>query len=131
MRIWRALAVPFDMASMLFVLISALLLALVAPHGLLAALPVIMLVSFLFKYGFAILEHVAHGQPDAPVFSHELLGLFATRPWIQAVVCAAGYVVVHYLDEPASTIFVVIACLVLPAWVGLLGIADHLYQAFN
>jgi hypothetical protein len=66
------------------------------------------------------------------VFSHELLHLLAIRPWIQALVCAAGYVLVHYyLDEPASSIVTVLACLILPAWVGLLGIADHLYQAFN
>jgi len=132
MRIWRALGVPFHMASLMFVVISAVLLAFVAPRGLFAALPVIMLLTWLFKYGFALLEHVAHGEAEAPVFSHELLALTAIRPWIQALICAAGYVLVHfYLDEPASTIVTVIACLLLPAWVGLLGVADHLYQAFN
>ncbi|MGA3157007.1 MAG: hypothetical protein ABSE43_05505 [Steroidobacteraceae bacterium] len=131
MRIWRALTVPFDIASLLFILISAVLLAFLAPRGLYAALPMFMLITWLFKYGFAILEHVAHGHAGAPVFDHELLSLFAIRPWLQAGVCAAGYLLLFYLDKPASSIVAVLECLLLPAWVGLLGIADHLYQAFN
>ena len=131
MRIWRALTVPFDMASMMYIVISAVLLAFLAPRGLFAILPLIMLITWLFKYGFAILEHVAHGEPGAPVFSHELLSLLAVRPWIQALGCAGGYLALQYLDEPASSITAVLECLILPAWVGLLGIADHLYQAFN
>jgi hypothetical protein len=131
MRIWRALTVPFDMASMLFVLISAILLALVIPRGLFAVFPIAILVSWLFKYGFAVLEHVAHGHSGAPVFSQEILSPFEIRPVIQALTCGAGYLLMRYLDEPASSVAAVLACLILPAWVGLLGIADHLYQAFN
>jgi hypothetical protein len=131
MRIWRALAVPFDMASLIFVVIGSVLLALIIGYGLLAVFAVMILISWLFKYGFGILEHVAHGHDGAPVVTQELLGPFEIRPYVQAAVCAGGYVLVRYLDEPASSITAVVACLLLPAWVGLLGIADHLYQAFN
>jgi hypothetical protein len=131
MRIWRALAVPFDMASLIFVLISSVLLAMLVGNGLVAFFPIMILVLWLFKYGFGVLEHVAHGYEGAPVVSTELLGPFEIRPWIQAGVCAGGYLLVHFLDEPASSAIAIIACLILPAWVGLLGIADRFYQAFN
>lgn len=132
MRIWRALAVPFDMASLFFVIIGSVLLALVVGYGLLATFPEMILITWLFKYGFGILEHVAHGHPGAPVVTQELLGPFEIRPYVQAAVCGAGFLLIRfYLDEPASTLVAVIGCLLLPAWVGLLGIADHLYQAFN
>lgn len=132
MRIWRALAVPFDMASLFFVVISSMLLAFVIGYGLLAAFAMMILITWLFKYGFGVLEHVAHGHRGAPVVTQEVLGPFEIRPYIQALVCAAGFYLTHfYLNEPASSLTAIALCLLLPAWVGLLGIADHLYQAFN
>jgi hypothetical protein len=131
MRIWRALIVPFDLAALFFVVICALLLMLLSASGIIAMIPIIMLLSWLFKYGFAILEHVAHGQSDAPVFSHELLGPFDARPWVQAAMCAAAFLLTRYLEPAAGRLVTVGACLILPAWIAVLGTSDHLYQAFN
>ena len=80
MDLWKALRVPLQPASLIFVGISSLILAVVAPAGRLALIPGFFLVSWLFKYGYVLLEHVANGDVEAPAISAEMLGPFEARP---------------------------------------------------
>jgi hypothetical protein len=83
----RALALPFQFTSLLFGGVLASLLALVASVAP-ALLPprlfgLYLLLSWLNKYAFALLDHAANGQVEAPVASVELLGPAGDlRAWV-------------------------------------------------
>ena len=125
------MVVPLYPASLLFVGLSGLLLALSANSGYLGVIPAIMLLSWLFKYGYVMLEHVAHGRLDAPVVSLEMLGPFEPRPWVQLFLVVCVYSSVQWLGGHAAVVLSVAALLLFPATVGVLGTANHLIDAFN
>lgn len=87
MHLLRALALPFQLTSLLFAGVLACLLALVASVSP-ALLPprlfgIYLLLSWLNKYAFALLDHAANGHHEAPVASVELLGPWGDlRAWV-------------------------------------------------
>ena len=88
MPLLRALALPFQFTSLLFAAVLSCLLAFIAssPEVLVAPrlLGFYVLLSWLNKYAFALLDHAANGHVEAPVASVELLGpLGDLRAWVQ------------------------------------------------
>lgn len=87
MNLLRALALPFQFTSLLFAGVLACLLALVASVSPVLLPPrlfgLYLLLSWLNKYAFALLDHAANGHHDAPVASVELLGPWGDlRAWV-------------------------------------------------
>lgn len=76
----RALAMPFRAASLMLVAFTTAMLSVFGTlgesHGPGELLMSYLMLSWLNKYGFALLDHAAHGREDAPVASTEMLGPF-------------------------------------------------------
>lgn len=69
----KYLLIPLRGASLILIALFSLLLLLAASGGLLG-LPLAMLIgSWFFKYGFALLDQVADGQNEPPVLSYEMI----------------------------------------------------------
>jgi len=95
MTIWRARLPPFYPASLIFVGLSAPLLAVTALAGyegaILRIIPAFFVLSWLFKYAYSVLENAANGLAEPPVPSVDMLGPFETRPLLQLLLCVAVY----------------------------------------
>jgi hypothetical protein len=87
-----ALRLPFQMASLLFVaLITIIMEVFGGPPELkpFRLLLIYILLSWLNKYAFALLELAANGSRDAPVASAEMLGPFGdARAFIHPTLAA-------------------------------------------
>jgi hypothetical protein len=131
MVLLKSLAAPLYPTSLMFVSLSALLLAFLDRFGLWGAIPQFLIISWLFKYAYVLLEHVANGRFDAPVVSADMLGPFEARPWVQTalVVCVAG--AIRWVGGAVGSALAIIALLLLPASVAVLGVSGQAIMAFN
>ena len=69
----KYLSIPLLGASLVLIAAFSILLLIAASGGLLG-LPLAMLtLSWFFKYGFALLDHVADGRIEPPVLSYEMV----------------------------------------------------------
>ncbi|HTP40034.1 MAG TPA: hypothetical protein VMI92_10720 [Steroidobacteraceae bacterium] len=123
MPLLRSLGMPFHLTTLLFVGISSALLTLIesAGAGVLGLLPALLLVSWLFKYGFVVLEHTAEGMSEPPVASAEMLSPMELRPWLIVLLAGVVFLVVRAVGGIGGGIITGVALLLLPAIVGVLG----------
>ena len=130
----RYLLLPLHTAPLLLVLAftAGQLLAVNAmfPMGLVLGL---MLLSWLFKYAFALLDATVRGQ-EPPVLSLEMVNpLNEQRPLGQALLIAAGAALVYaahrvgglWLAAPLCALLLAL----LPASIAVLGLSGHLLRA--
>ena len=130
----RSLALPLYPASLMFVGISALLLALVASignAGLIRIFPAFFLLSWLFKYAYNLLEHVANGHAEPPVLSTDMLGPMEQRPFAQFAACLGLALLCFWIGGPPSMLIAAAGVLTLPAFVAVLGVNRSLLDALN
>jgi hypothetical protein len=130
MDLLRSLAVPLHLTSLLFVAISGLLIPLLST-SLLGLVPLLLLLSWLFKYGYVMLERVANGRFDAPVASLDMLGPFEARPWVQLFIVVVAYAAIRWIGGSAGRIAGAVALVLLPASVCLTGTAGSVFEAVN
>ncbi len=134
---YRALALPLQLASLLFVGLSALLLALINGSGpSIAPLTVLanyLLLSWLNKYAFALLDQAAHGGSEAPVASVEMLGPFGDwRAWVHPLLGSGIFLLVSRVSLPVPPLLVVAVALALwPASLAALAISHFAPDAIN
>jgi hypothetical protein len=69
----KYLLIPLRGASLALIVIFSILLLIAAAGGLLGLPLALLTVSWFFKYGFALLDHVADGVNEPPVLSYEML----------------------------------------------------------
>jgi hypothetical protein len=131
MDLLRSLAAPLNSAGLIFIGLSALLLAVVVRVGVWGVIPAFFLVSWLFKYGYALLEQVANGRFEAPTASVEMLGPFEARPWVQTALVVCVYAAIRAVGGPAAKGMTLAALLLLPASVAVLGTSGQAIDAFN
>jgi hypothetical protein len=80
-EILKYLLVPLRGASLVLIVIFSILLLVAANGGLLGVPLAILTASWFFKYGFALLDHVADGVIEPPVLSYEMVNpLNESRP---------------------------------------------------
>jgi hypothetical protein len=127
----RALLVPWTPASVLFIAFSAALLALFSDKGVIGIVGSYFLLSWLFKYAFVVLEHVANGHLVAPVASVEMLGPFEQRPLILVGWCLIIYAAARTLGSMGSVALLVAVLSMLPATVAVLGLGLGPVQSVN
>jgi hypothetical protein len=127
----RALLVPWSLASVLFVVFSAGLLAFFLGKGVYGVVGSYFLLSWFFKYAYVVLEHVANGHLEAPVASVEMLGPFEQRPLILVAWCLITYTTARTLGGAAGTALVTLVLLMLPATVAVLGLGSGVFQSIN
>jgi len=136
MSLLRALVLPFQFTSLLFGGVIAALLALIASSSPILLPPRLLgfyvLLSWLNKYAFALLDHAANGHVEAPVASVELLApLGDLRAFVHPTL-AALLVVTCWLWLPGAGAWVFpIALLLWPASVTGLAITHEIGDALD
>ena len=123
MSLARALAMPFQLTSLLLVgfiaITAALCMACVPIVGALLILPLLLLLSWLNKYACALLDHAANGVVAAPVASTEMLGPFGgTRPLVHVALGVAIAALLRFGPEPWGKYLGLAVLLLLPASIG-------------
>ena len=136
MTLLRALSMPFHLTSLMFIGLSATLLALLigtmAGPGAFGIVGTFFLLSWLNKYAFAQLEQAAHGVSDAPVASVEMLGPFGgVRPWVHPVLAGGVLFLMGIVPDWGRVPLGVAALVLFPSSVGVLAITHRVVDAVN
>ena len=130
----RALLIPFHFTSLVLVTTLALLLAAAIhfdPSGFLWLAPAFIITSWVFKYAFAMLEHIADGEAYAPAASIEMLSPFEQRPFVLLLVVLAAGQVAWRADNVIAWVLVGLLLVFIPAFIGLLGATRRVTLSLN
>jgi hypothetical protein len=135
MSLLRALRLPFQMSSLLFVALTAVLMELLGGPPLLSLmrlLPIYLLLSWLNKYAFALLELAANGSRHAPVASAEMLGPFGDpRAFIHPTLAAGIALTITFVDSPVADVAALCVAALMPASFAALAASPNALDAFN
>lgn len=85
------LRVPLHTAPLIAIGVFGILVSLAEHAGLLGVPALAILGSWFLTYGFALLDHVLEGRPEAPVLSYEMANPLAPRPLGMLLVLLAAY----------------------------------------
>jgi len=132
----RFLLLPLHPAGLLLLAVLALGFALASVAGLFGLPAELLLLSWLFKYGYVLLEHTAHGGREPPVLSVEMINpVSEQRPLLQLAIVllsALALRAVSRLLGPAPALLLdVLALAALPASIATLGAGERWWQALN
>lgn len=130
----RALVTPFHFTSIVFITLLSLLLSVAIRSditGILWLMPAFIVTSWIFKYAFAMLESVAHGESEAPVASYEILSVFEQRPLVLAVIVLGIAQIMWWMHGVLAFILVSILVALLPASIGILGATRKAMLSLN
>lgn len=135
MNPFLALRLPFQMASLLFVLLLSTVNAVaggspeIKPMRLLV---LFILLSWLNKFAFALLEHVANGRRDTPVASVEMLhSLGDARVWLQPTLAAGIVIAISLAHTPVALAISLAVALLMPASMTALVASPRALDAVN
>jgi hypothetical protein len=135
MTVLRSLTLPFYPTSLIFVGISAALLAVTAiipeEAQILRIIPAVILVSWLFNFAYSVLDDAANGAAGPPVPSVDILGPFELRPLLQLLLCAIAYTFAVFIGGNLGRLVLGIFLALLPASVGVLGVTQRPIDAIN
>lgn len=131
----KYLLIPLRGASLVLIVTFSILLLIAASGGLLGVPLAILTFSWLFKYGFALLDHVADGVREPPVLSYEMVNpINESRPLaLLAVVSTysfAAELLGHVLGEEVTTGMRALGLLLLPAII-MAQAAGGFWQSLN
>lgn len=85
------LRVPLHTAPLIAIGVFGVFVSLAEHAGLLGVPALAILGSWFLTYGFALLDHVLDGRPEAPVLSYEMANPLAPRPLGMLLVLLAVY----------------------------------------
>ena len=116
----KYLLIPLRGASLTLIALFSVLLLIAASGGLLGLPLALIVTSWFFKYGFALLDQVADGIDEPPVLSYEMINpLNESRPLGLLLVVAVVYLVTEALGHEfgfgLTTALRTIGLLLLPA----------------
>lgn len=136
MNLLRALAMPFQLTSLLLVafiaIAAAVCMALVPIVGVLVILPLGFLLSWLNKYAHALLDHTANGVVAAPVASTEMLGPFdGLRPFVHVALGAGIAALLVFGRTPWTRCLGLAGLLLFPASIGAATLHQRLLDAVS
>lgn len=129
---------PVQPASLLVILLMAVLGG-IALFGLsmgplaapFAAIVLLWLLAWLFRYAFACLAHAAQGHGGLPTLSVEMMSPFDQRPLGLALCFAAAFAPALYLGTAFGMVASAALFALLPAAVVVLGVGDRLSDLIN
>lgn len=136
----RALGMPFQLTSLLFVAFTALALAIVRGVGgvggaisPMSVMATYILLSWLNKYAFALLDQAAHGGREAPVASVEMLGPFGdSRAWVHPLLGTALWLLLAFAPLPVPPLLLLgVVLLLWPASLAALATSHRILDAVN
>ena len=129
-RMPRAIAWSLSPTLLMLVGIAALLAALFGQS--IFGLPgLLILASFASKYAYVLLESAANGVAEPPPLATEMVSPFEQRPLMQLGMGLAVAGLIAWLPGAAGAVVAVLALLLLPASVGVLGVSGHVPDAVN
>jgi hypothetical protein len=134
-EILKYLLVPLRGPSLTLIVIFSILLLLAFSGGLIGLPLALLTLSWFFKYGFALLDHVADGVIEPPVLSYEMLNpINESRPLgLVLIVFAIGFVAEalgYVLGARVTMALQLIAVLLLPAII-MTQAASGFWQSLN
>ena len=130
----RYVLLPFRGAPLLLVLTFTLGLVMAAHAGLMGIPLAVVLLSWLFKYCFILLDAVVAGAEEPPVLSIEMVNpVDEQRPLAQAILIAAGTMLAFELGKHTTPAIGWLAgallILLLPASIAVLGMSGNPLRA--
>jgi hypothetical protein len=135
MSLLRALRLPFQMASLLFVAFVAVLNLFIGGEPQMRPMRLVslyLLLSWLNKYALELLQLAANGSRHAPVASAEMLGPFGDpRALIHPTIAAGVFLALSLTDSVAAEVAAVVAGLLIPASLAALAVAPHAIDTIN
>jgi hypothetical protein len=139
MSIWsflRYLALPARPVGLILIGMLSIGFALCARAGLLGLPLQLILLSWLFKYGYVLLEQVAHGAREPPVLAIEMLNPASEqRPLVQLAIVLLVYLglraIATHVGVALNLALEGLALAALPASIAVLGIGEAFWQAIN
>jgi hypothetical protein len=120
-----------DPAILLLIAAISLGLALARFAGFFGLPLALILISWFFKYAYALLDDVAHGVDEAPVLSVEMVNPLSQRPMGQLVIALGAWAVMLWTDGWLRGAFIAAFALTLPASIAILGASGKIVQAVN
>ena len=127
----RHLRRMLDPAILLLIAAISIGLALAARAGLFGLPLALILVSWFFKYCYALLDDVAFGAVEPPVLSIEMVNPVAQRPTGQLVIVLAAYAATLWTDGWMEGALIAFCALSAPASIAILGASGNFMQAVN
>jgi hypothetical protein len=132
----RALLLPFQLTSLLFVAVNGLLLSMFGSlgHSLhpLSILVTYLLLSWLNKYAFALLDEAANGRSEAPVASVEMLGPFTdARVWVHPALAGGVWLLTTLVSPVQGVAVLAVVALLWPLSLAALAISPRMIDTLN
>ena len=137
MNPWLSLSLPFQWPGVLLVAFSATVLTLIlgGANGamlLFMLLPAYLMVTWVNKYAFALLDAAANGEKEAPVPSTEMLGPFGdARSWVLPLYAALIALLVWKVPPALRLPLIAIALPLAPLAIASAAVTDRFIEAFN
>jgi hypothetical protein len=132
----RYLALPLKTAPLLLIAIFSLLLSFAARAGLFGLPLTLILMSWFFKYAFALLDRTTDGALEPPVLSIEMINPVSEQRSLVLLIVIIG---IFFVSDAASywfgpllgALLAFAIVFVLPAIIGVQGATGSLLQSLN
>ncbi len=131
MAILRHALRPARPTALLLLALLAALLALARAAGSIGWRLAIIVLSWLFKYAYVLLDLASEGIDEPPVLSVEMVNPVEQRPLMQLAICAAGFGFAWWVGGAAGYVVAGLVLLVLPATAAVLGVTGSALEALN
>ena len=130
------LILPARPVGLVFIAVLTLGLALCSAAGVFGLPVLVILLSWLFKYAYVLLEQVAHGAREPPVLAIEMVNPASElRPWVQLAIVLVFYLGLRalsgYIGAAPTLVLEGLALAALPASIAALAVGDEFWQALN
>ena len=131
----RYLRFPLHTTPMLLILFIGIVLSIVLQGGMFGAYVVVVLGSFFFKYGFALLDDVIDGHRMPPVMSTEFVNPFERRSFGLLLLLIAFYALTAMLQSSIGDVWVVslrvLLLAIVPSMIATMSITGRVIDALN
>ena len=128
----RQLARPFDLTSIILIVLMTAGYNFGLSAGFYGALVILLLSSWFFKYAYVLLDSVANGRKDTPVMAVEMLNpVDEQRPLAQLIICVVFAWGAYKLGGVSGIVLVCAGLLYLPVSVAVLGASSRALDAVN
>ena len=104
MKLLRHALRPARPTGLLLIATLSLLLALASQAGLLGLPLQLIVLSWLFKYAYVLLDLSSEGIDEPPVLSVEMVNPVEQRPLMQLAICAAGFGLAWWVGGAAGQV---------------------------
>jgi hypothetical protein len=127
----RVLLVPFQLTTVILVVVFSLLLSVFDIAGIYGIFASLFLQIWVLKYCYVLIEQLAEGAGEPPVMSTDMLSPFEARPWVQLFIIIAGATACYKIGGYAGLGLGIVLLALLPASIAVLGFGERFYQAVN